>query len=211
MPSEFFSTVWIYLGSFNDTYIKSHHEEITALSTFVIAIYTVILACIARRQTKDSRILNRAWLGVEPCGVSTYIPREKTDAPQDQILGHFGVHNAGHLPARNVKWGFNSKFSDEEVWEENSLENLNWFGGDNVIPPGITMRQGAVALSIPSRNRSRYLYVWGRVEYEDGFGKPRWTNFCHRYNLKRLKPRTVKGQRIKSEYGRYYERGNQST
>ena len=27
-----------------------------------------------------------------------------------------------------------------------------------------------------------YIYVWGRVVYDDGFVKGRWLDFCHRYN-----------------------------
>jgi hypothetical protein len=33
------------------------------------------------------------------------------------------------------------------------------------------------------RAGENWLYVWGRVEYDDGFGSARFTQFCHRYNM----------------------------
>ena len=42
--------------------IRPYHEIITALSTVVIAVLTIVLAYVAWRQTRDARILQRAYL-----------------------------------------------------------------------------------------------------------------------------------------------------
>ena len=42
--------------------LKPYHEVITAISTAVLAVFTIILARIARRQIKDSRVLQRAYI-----------------------------------------------------------------------------------------------------------------------------------------------------
>ena len=34
----------------------------------------------------------------------------------------------------------------------------------------------------------KYLYVWGRAEFKDGFNSDRHVNFCHRYPLAMKKP-----------------------
>jgi hypothetical protein len=42
----------------------------------------------------------------------------------------------------------------------------------------------------------------------DGFGKERWTNFCHRYNTEVKEAQIGGGSRIRKELGRHHEYGN---
>ena len=58
--------------------------------------------------------------------------------------------------------------------------------------------------------KPKFLYVWGRVEYDDGFGVSRLTNFCYRYNWENEKPIPDGGGRrhILAEDGRYHVYGN---
>ena len=55
---------------------------------------------------------------------------------------------------------------------------------------------------------NEFIYVWGRVTYLDGFGKRRFTNFCHRYNTGARK--FAEGGRyfIPEEDARYHDYGN---
>ena len=53
----------------------------------------------------------------------------------------------------------------------------------------------------------RFLYVWGRIKYTDGFDQERFTAFCHRYNWRRRKEANGRF-RIARKYGRYHVRGN---
>lgn len=54
-----------------------------------------------------------------------------------------------------------------------------------------------------------YLYVWGIIGYDDGFGKNRTTKFCHRYNWIAREPEQPPGHTAVSEkHGRYHEHGN---
>jgi|SRR6516225_5087387 len=50
--------------------------------------------------------------------------------------------------------------------------------------------------------------AWGRFTYVDGFGNDRWTNFCHRYNTEVKEAQIGGGSRIRKEYGRHHEYGN---
>jgi hypothetical protein len=76
--------------------------------------------------------------------------------------------------------------------------DLAWFPinegrleGNNVVPPGTRIRKSSQRISFLRIEtfksgigpRNRFLYVWGVVRYKDGFGKPRFTKFCHRYNM----------------------------
>jgi hypothetical protein len=64
-----------------------------------------------------------------------------------------------------------------------------------------------------------YLYVWGAVYYEDGFGSgQRTTKFCHRYNCINLAEiweppgmggaARLKGHEIEAMFARYHRYGN---
>jgi hypothetical protein len=53
-----------------------------------------------------------------------------------------------------------------------------------------------------------FIYVYGKVTYDDGFGEARWLIFCHRYNC--ASPKT-KGGGIEAKHARhhhYYNDGN---
>jgi hypothetical protein len=41
----------------------------SAVATAVVAVFAIVLACVGRRQIADTRILQRAYLSVEPRGI----------------------------------------------------------------------------------------------------------------------------------------------
>src|SRR6185369_1548321 len=59
----------------------------------------------AKGQANDTRILQRAYLSVEPGGI---LPFEDDDS--DRVVGEIVIRNAGHLPARDV-----SCFLDRDI------------------------------------------------------------------------------------------------
>jgi hypothetical protein len=110
-----------------------------------------------------------------------------------------------------VKWIIHREFDKNPLRERFALTNI--FSGDNIIPPRAEMRKGGEAIASPEFDnfqkggmiRDRWLYVWGRVAYEDGFGKERFTDFCHRYNVLGAHQWT-----IDETSGRHHEFGNQT-
>lgn len=80
---------------------------------------------------------------------------------------------------------------------------------DLALQPGTEMKIGSPKRS-PSDIRRRtyptYLYVFGRVEYLDGFDQWRFTNFCHRYNCE--VPFESGESKLPAGNGRYHEHGN---
>jgi hypothetical protein len=62
-----------------------------------------------------------------------------------------------------------------------------------VIHSGFEMRQwGRTAISRQEfqnfQENNIWLYVWGAIHYDDGFGNERHTNFCHRYDARGFSP-----------------------
>src|SRR6266481_573823 len=115
--------IFVTLKDFWNT-ISTFHNEILAVATFFIAAFTVILACIARRQIKDARILHRAYVSVKPLGI--HIMKNKPD-----IIAHLAFVNVGHLPANNLRNEVKIKWSDDG--------NLNDFDSVKITDPSIIL------------------------------------------------------------------------
>ncbi len=175
-----FDVIWSYWASFATTYIKPFHDEILALATFVVATFTIILAWVARRQVKDTRILQRAYLSVKPAGI--HMLRNRNEA-----VAHVEICNAGNLPATKVRWFIKHTFSSKGDLDVGKLDARLGEKPGNVIAPHSKMRQGGDSIEVsPWGLRVKedlFLYVWGAVTYKDGFRwRKRTTTFCHRYN-----------------------------
>jgi len=197
-------------------FIDEHGDAFVAAFTAVLAVFTgrlwystdklwratVQLAQDAKdtanAQTEETRILERAYVAVEPGGVWTYRGSNK-------MIGHFVIKNAGRLPAQNIKWFASAREDDDDEWVKDfPIGDL--YGENIILAAGAEMTHGSGQIPFPSK---KCIYVWGMVTYTDGFGRSRWTRFCHRY------PRAVmrKGgrqsdYRIKPRYGRYHGYGN---
>lgn len=131
----------------------------------ILALFTVILALFTKRLWEDARILQRAYIAVEPLGI--HLMKNGSD-----LIGHVGIKNAGRLPARKLRWFINIRFghSGEErddffpagVWQGKYCYCSGcWCDGSS----GISVKVQALnEFSGVGRDRERptYLYVWGR-------------------------------------------------
>jgi hypothetical protein len=173
---------------------------------------TDTLATIAGDQAKLLAAGQRAYISVEPRGIGMVVGGAR-------VLGHVGIHNAGRLPAHNVRWFIDIKASPDGIEKEFPIGELS---GDVVAPPGVTMPRGTrrrmlVAelnaqscspVKVRSEESPVFLYVWGLVRYQDGLGAERWTRFCHRYNWVMRGEGAIGNYNIDTKYGRYHEYGN---
>jgi len=180
-----------------------------SLYNLILVVFTGGLASIAWIQIRQTRILQRAYLGVEPLGVRPF-------SYDIYMLGWAGFKNTGHIPAREARYFIKieassdrNRFSDGFYIPEQELS------GNNVVTPGSMMTQAAQTIitreDVDAIKRvESYIYVWGAITYNDGFGKRRFTNFCHRYNYRGLSadPRTMDETSLTPESGRYHEWGN---
>jgi hypothetical protein len=178
---------------------------ISAVAAIIVARFTVVLAGVGRRQITDTRILQRAYLSVELKGI------EWTTV----LVGQVAFKNVGKLPATEFV----------SVVKKIEVQNANWVTPDltdddlpkgitGVIPIGAEAPEGSGGITLQEVTEAhvsgdKYLYVWGRARFKDGFDCERHVNFCHRYPLamKNAEPLGA-GYSISAKYGRYHERGN---
>jgi hypothetical protein len=147
--------------------------------TALLVFATLLLAWIAWRQLRDARIFQRAYLGAKPGGLH----------PMDDgtVIAYVIFVNSGHLPASEVRNNVLIKwYSNEEGAKKKDFDPVVINGSDEILLlPKIEVERSTPALSkegaMKYEARTGYVYVWGRVEYRDGFDQ-RWMIFCHRYN-----------------------------
>lgn len=191
-----------YWNSFADL-LRPYHDVINTISTFIVAVFTVVLARVAWKQNRDSKILQRAYLNVEFDGIRNNLSGE--------LLGHVTFINVGHLPAKKFSWLVNLSTGDG-VWKPPKIKNKELVG-KNLIPIGAKWPMVSAGIPHPQEPpEGLYLYVWSRATYKDGFKwRKRYTNFCHRYPWEKRETPTGGGVSISAEHARYHDEGNSAT
>ena len=174
----------------NKTLWQRTTEDPTAFFTLWVAAFTFILAAstiglwvetrlASRKQSREMRILQRAYLAVGAGGI------DPLDWPGNSVA-HIVIKNVGNLPARNVRWFIDAKFGEDGRRNDFPIDKSVIYG-NNVVPPGTEMKRSqnfkATSEEVSAlRKRKIHLYVWGEISYSDGFGESRFTKFCHRYS-----------------------------
>jgi hypothetical protein len=194
-------------------------DDPVAAYTLVLAISTIGLWWVTgsgiRIQAKDTRILQRAYVSIEPMGLTLLIDGS-------HLLGLVSIKNAGNLPARNLSWSIRMLAS-----LNGELETLPSFDikGSIVLAPhsettcgsdGRLIVSDLLGMAGAGLNRMDekpvFIYVFGIIEYHDGFTDGRITRFCHRYNYK-IRPQIVGPAQysMSRELARQHTHGNEST
>ena len=189
---------------------------------WMLVFFNALLAFFAARlwwtTYKDTRILQRAYIAVEPQGVHLMVNG-------NDLIGHVGIKNAGHLPARKLNCAVNIKYSlsgeEPETFlpPEKGKENI-------VVAPGTVATLGSgttvkwwTLLEASAAEAARgdrgaeidvFLYVWGSVHYDNGFKRTCRTKFCHRYRWVNRGRGHVGQYEIAAAYARYHQHGNGS-
>jgi hypothetical protein len=116
--------------------------------------------------------------------------------------------NVGHLPASKFSW-FVKLSSGNEQFTPPRIKN-KMLDGVGVLPIGAQWRMGSDGNPIPQEESNpKYLYVWGKVTYKDGFRwRKRYMTFCHRYPMAKSYTPSGGGFSIDAEHAHYNERGN---
>lgn len=144
-----------------------------AAFTFLLVAITGLLVWVTYQQVKTARATQRAYVSINPAGIE--LLREGL------ILGHVVFDNAGHLPAGRFRWRIKIHPNPEKDWVPPPLNDADLEKTETVLPVGAKWKMGSPTIEKPSVLETNYLFVWGRVEYRDGFDQHRFTNFCHRY------------------------------
>lgn len=183
-----FDGVMQWFGSRTDGEITAYATIIIALFTVVLGVGTIFVVLDAREHSRKSL---RPYLFNESTGVTdrgTVPNMEKADiiALWGYLAGYISIKNSGQTPAYNVlHWG------DIAVWNisnEDALTGLIPTPLDrhsaSTIPPGGT--NSKLRLIEPQltpdqilgiRSMTLAIYVFGRIEYDDAFGRHRFSNY----------------------------------
>ena len=162
----------------------------------------------ARVAEQSLKITQRAFVSVEPLGLRDF------DGPEgNRFVAHFSIRNSGHLPANELSWWVDVTVDSNNLRERFPVPKKG-LRGSHVIAPNRSMTRGAAAKSNSLlmgnlMGRETFCYVWGRVQYKDGFGEDRFTNFCHRYNAQGVT--LLKPVDIPADRGRQHDYGNEAT
>jgi hypothetical protein len=137
----------------------------------------------ARAQRQESELIQRAYLSVHPGGVNPFDAASYAE-------GHVEIRNVGRLPARKVRWFIDAATSSDARRAHFPIGALS---GNNVVVTGSELSQHArTAISRQEfqgfYDNNLWVYVWGTIRYDDGFGNERYTNFCHRYDARGFSP-----------------------
>jgi len=200
-------------GSKDQGSSEGHGEFWSAkLTDWLLAALTFFLALFTYRLWKstdklwetaeaDTRIIQRAYLNVIPLGIET--------SRAGAVLGQVSIRNAGHLPARNVSASVKIGWSDSRA--ETKFDSGRVPVQSTVLPAGAEMPRGSGALESGKavlKAKKGYLYVWGRITYEDGFGSNRWLTFCHRYPCETVESAPGSTERIDARHARHHHEHN---
>ena len=202
--------VWLFvvlplLHYFGDGWVTITSTIVTATAGAVVAALTIVLANVGKQQVADTRILQRAYLSVEPQGIEW--------SGGGAFIGQVIFKNVGKLPATEFANVIKIEV-DNADWVTPILTDGDLSISAGVIPIGAEVPQGSagithgqVAQAIVSGDK--YLYVYGRAKFKDGFDADRHVNFCHRYPWAKVQPLTTSaGIRISKEFARYQQYGN---
>jgi hypothetical protein len=82
------------LHYFGDGWVTINSTIVTATAGSVVAALTIVLANVGKQQVADARILQRAYLSVEPLGI------EWLGHPGKAFIGQVVFKNVGKLLVR---------------------------------------------------------------------------------------------------------------
>jgi hypothetical protein len=162
----------------------------------------IIGVCSLRNQSRETKILQRAYLAVESGGAELVSIRNS--------VAHIIIKNVGNLPARNVSWFIEAKFSEDGRRSDFPIDKSVIYG-NNVVSPGTEMKRSqnfkATIDEISAlQTEKTNLYVWGQIFYSDGFGENRFTKFCHRYSRGLITSSSA--YLLRADSMRYHQFGN---
>jgi hypothetical protein len=180
-----------------------------ALLFFATVWLVLVTGALVRGTDDTAKKQLRAYVSAEPDGIVEFLPN-------DRVVARVRFQNTGSVFAKAVRSKIKKQLSDDGDLPDDAFPiDKTELVGDNVMAPRAEILYATDAIqktdissgrtAAKQVDKSYYLYVWGMIEYDDGFASTRFTKFCHRYNFSSL----AAGEYIllKENY-RYHHNGN---
>jgi hypothetical protein len=131
------------------------------------------------------------------------------------LVGQIAFKNVGKLPATEFVSVVKKIKVEKADWKTPTLTDSDLPNDTaGLVPIGAEVSQGSEGITPDEVTQApvagdKYLYVWGRARFKDGFNSDGHVNFCHRYPLavKSVEPQGP-GYSIPAKFARYHEHGN---
>jgi hypothetical protein len=194
------------LGDFIDT----NGNSITSLSTVLLTSVTGGLVLVALKQEKTTRLQLRAYIGVESIVAVNVAPLPSSPPPSTWMGGTattwmptaatatnpiagpamlIVIKNFGATPAKEIRHWAELHLQEYPLRAPLPALHTNSGGSTMTFGPG---GGSSKTVSLPAplsssevndlRQTTKALWVVGRVEYVDAFGKPHFMNLCFHHN-----------------------------
>jgi len=98
-------------------------------------------------QSRETRIIQRAYISVEPAGLHAY------EGDDPRIACNVFIVNAGNLPAQRVRWGIERTYSDDPFQSNFDFAKIV------VVPKNTSGREGIV-LAAKARAKKGSVPTW---------------------------------------------------
>jgi hypothetical protein len=163
-------------------------DMVNAISTGVIALFTICAAIFILRQVRVTRSVERAWM----VGTPRFKKFEGPPEPGQGLLYVCELKNTGRTPARILETALTIRKADSFALippEPSYMGTERISFNETIIAPKgsfiITAASGNFTQGqyVALRNLKLILYAYGYIKYLDTFGRPHETRFCHYYRI----------------------------
>jgi hypothetical protein len=137
-------------------------DTLIAAFSLLLVLVTGGLVGVGYLQLRQTKILERAYISVEPLGISPFVSDDQTNLRE--IVGHINFVNVGRLPARDASIIQASLTWCECLLEEKDLKFKEHPPMKIVIPPGTKMPLGTNPYPGNHIGGDGYFYVWVRLD-----------------------------------------------
>jgi hypothetical protein len=181
---------------------EKNSGTLVAIFTALLALYTLALWRTTAQLADFARIQQRAYINIEPAGVENLYDPE--------AIAQVKIINSGGLPATAIRWTIDTDLDRDKRrslfdYEVNIIDSTNLLAPKAGMPRFFNKALDRTIIDLFNQNKAA-LYVWGKVYYLDGFGRPRWTKFCHRYERDCVDPEHPRN--LRAGRARQHQYGN---
>jgi hypothetical protein len=189
-PPSLIRTVFCWTGNF----IDANHDDISAVSTVIIAIFTIILVFATSFLYSATRALVREAEDTAERQLRAYVfvcksSREGAPSPSPEF--RIVIKNFGQTPARKGTYWVSSRIAEYSSVTEFDRPNDAGSGRFELAPSdvstvtGINVEPNKLRIEGESlaafRGNKIAFFVFGEINYTDAFSKIRTTKFRLRY------------------------------